>query len=109
VRDTVAPQSRVPEFSLSIRPILAETDDKAWDRAKQILDQATQQLRGVRVPKRQNIGSKRLLDVAAEADTHDTCLWTKLAELTGADAAQYGAELIPLVRKLVAEDDASDD
>jgi hypothetical protein len=25
------------------------------------------------------------------------------------DAAQYGAELIPLVRKLVAEDDASDD
>jgi alkanesulfonate monooxygenase len=145
VRKAAGSSQRVPEFSLSTRPILAETDDKAWDRANRILDQATQQLDGIRVPKRQNIGSKRLLDVAAEADTHDTCLWTKLAELTGAagnstalvgapdtvakalveyykigaksllirgydplvDAAQYGAELIPLVRELVAEIDSA--
>jgi hypothetical protein len=79
------------------------------------------------------------LDDAA-AEVHDTCLWMKLAEATGARgdstalvedeetartefvvgrrpgvpwrpyrelrAEQYGAELIPLVRKLVAETDA---
>ena len=86
-----------------------------------------------------------MLDAAAKQDIHDTCLWTKLAEATGArgnstalvgspetvakalvayydigatsllirgydprpDAIQYGAELIPLVREMVAERDAA--
>ena len=36
-----------PRFSLSTRPILAETDDKAWDRARSILDRVKAQRRGV--------------------------------------------------------------
>ena len=87
-----------------------------------------------------NQGSQRLLDLAARSDVFDACLWTKLAEATGApgnstalvgtpdtvaealaayydlgatsllirgydplpDAIQYGEELIPRVRTLVA-------
>jgi hypothetical protein len=36
-------------------------------------------------PKRQNAGSKRLLQVAAEAEVHDTCLWTPLATAAVSD------------------------
>ena len=95
-------------------------------------------------PKPENLGSQRLLAAAATSDVHDSCLWMKLAEATGArgnstalvgapdtvakalfayyklgassllirgyepleDAEQYGAELIPLIRKLVADADA---
>jgi alkanesulfonate monooxygenase len=35
-------------------------------------------------PQRQNVGSLRLLRAAAEAEVHDTCLWTALAAATGA-------------------------
>ena len=88
---------------------------------------------------------KRLLQAAAEAEVHDTCLWTSLAAATGAqgnstalvgtpetvakalleyyklgatsllirgydprpDAVQYGEELIPRLRELVADHDAA--
>ena len=91
------------------------------------------------------MGSKRLLEAAAQAEVHDTCLWTSLAAATGAsgnstalvgtpetvakamleyyklgatsllirgydprpDAVQYGEELIPRVRALVADYDAA--
>ena len=133
-----------PRFSLSTRPILAETDDKAWDRARDILHRVQDKRGGAPPPKPENLGSQRLLSAAAASQVHDTCLWMKLAEATGArgnstalvgapdtvakallayyklgastllirgyepldDAEQYGAELIPLVRKLVAETDA---
>jgi alkanesulfonate monooxygenase len=133
-----------PGFSLSTRPILAETDDKAWDRARDILRRIRNQRAGVTPARPENFGSQRLLAAAAASEVHDTCLWMKLAEATGArgnstalvgapdtvakallayynlgaasllirgyeplrDADQYGAELIPLVRKLVAEADA---
>jgi alkanesulfonate monooxygenase len=133
-----------PRFSLSTRPILAETDDKAWDRARSILDRVKAQRQGAPPPRPENLGSQRLLSAAAESEVHDSCLWMKLAEVTGArgnstalvgapdtvakallayykigagsllirgyepleDAEQYGAELIPLIRELVAESDA---
>jgi alkanesulfonate monooxygenase len=134
-----------PRFSLSTRPILAETDDKAWDRVRSILERVKAQRRGVPPPKPENLGSQRLLSAAAASEVHDSCLWMKLAEATGArgnstalvgapdtvakallayyelgagsllirgyepldDAEQYGAELIPAVRRLVAEADAA--
>ena len=133
-----------PRFSLSTRPILAETDDKAWDRARAILARVQERRGGVAPPKPENVGSQRLLTAAAAAEVHDSCLWMRLAEATGArgnstalvgapdtvaralvdyyklgadsllirgyeplaDAEQYGAELIPLVRKLIADADA---
>ncbi|MGH7098988.1 MAG: LLM class flavin-dependent oxidoreductase [Stellaceae bacterium] len=144
VRRAAAPSGRHPNFSLSTRPILAATDGKAWDRARAILDRVLANRAGD-PPRRQNVGSERLLRAAAEAEVHDTCLWTPLAAATGAqgnstalvgtpetvaramleyyklgatsllirgydprpDTAQYGMELIPRLRDLVAEHDAA--
>src|SRR5215472_12455947 len=145
VRQEAELSGRNPTFSLSTRPILAATDGKAWDRARATLDRVLINRGGVPAPKRQNVGSRRLLQAAAEAEVHDTCLWTSLAAATGAqgnstalvgtpetvakamleyyklgatsllirgydprpDAIQYGEELIPLVRELVAAHDAA--
>jgi alkanesulfonate monooxygenase len=144
VRRAAACFYRAPRFSLSTRPILAATDGAAWDRAQAILDRVRSN-RGAAPPPRQNIGSQRLLQAAAAAEVHDSCLWTALAVATGAqgnstalvgtpetvakalfeyyqlgatsllirgydphpDAVQYGEELIPRLRALVAEHDAA--
>ena len=130
-------------FSVSTRPILGRTEDEAWDRARGVLAQIQARVgdRGPRPP--QNVASQRLLAAAARQDVFDTCLYTKLAEASGApgnstalvgtpetvanalvayydrgatsllirgydplpDAVDYGRELIPRVRALVAERD----
>jgi alkanesulfonate monooxygenase len=84
VRREAARHGRRPNFSLSTRPILAATDGEAWDRARSILDRVLRNRGGAPPPKRQNIGSQRLLRAAEEAEVHDTCLWTPLAAATGA-------------------------
>ena len=145
VRGEAALCGRKPAFSLSTRPILAATEGQAWDRARAILDRVLVNRGGAAAPRRQNAGSNRLLQAAAEAELHDTCLWTSLAAATGAqgnstalvgtpetvakgmleyyklgatsllirgydprpDAVQYGEELIPRLRELVANYDAA--
>jgi alkanesulfonate monooxygenase len=145
VRREGALSGRNPTFSLSTRPILAATEGAAWDRARDILDSVLANRGGAPAPQRQNIGSQRLLEAAAGAEVHDTCLWTSLAVATGAsgnstalvgtpetvakalleyyklgatsllirgydprpDAVQYGEELIPRLRELVAHYDAA--
>src|SRR6201987_970089 len=84
VRQEAARCGRNPTFSLSTRPILAATEGAAWDRARAILDRVLSHRGGAPVPQRQNVGSKRLLQAAAEAEVHDTCLWMPLAAATGA-------------------------
>jgi alkanesulfonate monooxygenase len=144
VRREAALSGREPAFSLSTRPILAATEGQAWDRARAILDRVLANRGGAPAPTRQNVGSQRLLQAAAAAEVHDTCLWTPLAAATGAsgnstalvgtpetvakamleyyklgatsllirgydprpDAVQYGEELIPRLRALVADLDA---
>jgi len=77
-------RDRRPRMSVSFRPIVAKTDDEAWERAHRILDimvadRATtvgaSQLVAADT-KLENIGSQRLLEVAAEGEVHDRCLWT---------------------------------
>jgi hypothetical protein len=49
-------------FSLSTRPILADTEDKAWDRAQDILARVTARTGGVDNPNNrvaENVGSRR--------------------------------------------------
>jgi alkanesulfonate monooxygenase len=84
VRREAALSARNPTFSLSTRPILAATEGEAWDRARALLERVLINRGGASAPKRQNVGSKRLLQVAAEAEVHDTCLWMSLAVATGA-------------------------
>ncbi|MDO9711498.1 LLM class flavin-dependent oxidoreductase [Paracraurococcus lichenis] len=158
VRAAAAPFGRQPKFSLSLRPVLADTEAKAWAKADDILERAkalrqsggsgrsphnARQDQGAAGPA--NEGSRRLLAAAAQGARLDKRLWTGIAMLTGAqgnstglvgtpdqvaealldyydlgistflirgfdplvDAIQYGRELVPRVRHLVAERDAS--
>ena len=145
VRQEAVFSGRNPTFSLSSRPILAATEGEAWDWARAILDRVLFNRGGAPAPRRQNVGSKRLLQAAEEAEVHDSCLWTSLAVATGApgnstalvgtpetvaramleyyklgatsllirgydpwpDAVQYGEELLPRIRELVADHDAA--
>ena len=132
-------------FSLSARPILADTEAKAWQRAEEILGRVKQATAGRIAPgvptRPQSEGAWRLLRFAAEGNVHDERLWMPIAAASGAsgsttclvgtprqvadsllsyydlgctafivrgfdplaDAAEYGRELIPLVREGVAQ------
>lgn len=146
VRAAAAKHGRpAPRFSLSIRPILADTEEKAWAKADEILARATalQDKTGYRKPAdgHATAGAKRLLALADQGTRIDKRLWTEIAKLTGAnsnttalvgtpaqvaevfadyydlgvshflirgfdplvDAIEYGRELIPQTRKLIAE------
>ncbi|NRF88094.1 LLM class flavin-dependent oxidoreductase [Burkholderia gladioli] len=143
VRAAAAAQGRQIRFSVSFRPILAATEDAAWDRAQRILAE-TRRLReaaglGVGSPQ-QSEGARRLLAAAERGSRVDKRLWTEIAQLSGGrsnstalvgtpeqvadaladyydigvttflirgfdpleDAIDYGRELIPRVRELVA-------
>jgi alkanesulfonate monooxygenase len=87
VRATAARHGRSLRFSLSLRPILAETEEKAWKRADEILDQAralAEKTGYKRVGEPPNDGSRRLLAAAAQGARLDKRLWTGMAALTGA-------------------------
>jgi alkanesulfonate monooxygenase len=81
-----------PRIWVSFRPIVAATDELAWDKAHQILAQTQRNARenGPAVFRRtngappQNVGSQRLLGVAERGDRHDRALWTPLVTATGA-------------------------
>src|ERR671912_2431629 len=131
-------------FSLSFRPILAETEDRAWARAEALVEstrvvRAAKGLKAAAPPP--NEGSRRLLEAAAQGDRLDKRLYTAIAAVTGAqgnstalvgtaeqvadalldyydlgvttflirgfdpleDATDYGRELIPRTRELVAQ------
>ncbi|MGI9598879.1 MAG: LLM class flavin-dependent oxidoreductase [Acidimicrobiales bacterium] len=84
VRTAAAAHGRTPTFSLSTRPIVAPTDELAWERAHEILSRIEGRLGG-RPPRRpKNVGGQRLLAAADAGELHDGCLWTKLAVATGA-------------------------
>ena len=88
VRAAAAAAGRGPlGISVSFRPILAATDELAWERAERILAgiKAGGPFAGVlggRNP--QNVGSQRLLAAAAKQDRHDRALWTATAAASGA-------------------------
>ena len=86
-----------PQFSVSFRPILGPTEELAWERAHRILATIKaggrdtflgrasggigQRREGEQPP---NVGSRRLLAVAAKGDRHDRALWTATAAASGA-------------------------
>jgi alkanesulfonate monooxygenase len=159
VRAAAAPFGRTPKFSLSLRPVLAETEELAWAKADDILARARalrEQGGSGRSPNnaRQNRpegvgpaneGSRRLLAAAAKGTRLDKRLWTAIAALSGAqgnstglvgtpdqvadamldyhdlgittflirgfdplvDAIEYGRELLPRVRDLIAAREAT--
>ncbi|AGZ42723.1 LLM class flavin-dependent oxidoreductase [Actinoplanes friuliensis] len=80
-----------PRIWVSFRPIVAATDELAWEKAHRILGQV-QAAAPVPASARHyplterpaNVGSQRLLDVAARGELHDRALWTPLVTATNA-------------------------
>ena len=87
VQEAAVPFGRSPRFSVSVRPILGPTEEKAWERAHDILGRILAARGGAVAngPARpQAVGSQRLLGFAAQGEIHDKRLWTPIAAATGA-------------------------
>ena len=73
---------------LSLRPILADTEARAWKRADEILARVrrSREAQGLKdfagAPRSE--GSARLLQAAAQGERLDKRLWTGVAKVTGA-------------------------
>ncbi|MGO1835340.1 MAG: LLM class flavin-dependent oxidoreductase, partial [Actinomycetaceae bacterium] len=71
----------------------APTEELAWEKAHRTLDAlanpASQLQRGRELAqdRPQNVGSQRLLDIAARGELHDRALWTPTATATNAQGA----------------------
>lgn len=82
-----------PRIWVTFRPIAAETDDLAWAKAHRTLDllkekrAAGQAKVPADAPPPQNVGSQRLLDIAARGDVQDRCLWYPTVTATNARGA----------------------
>lgn len=94
IRNSAARYGRRPGFSLSLRPILADTEEAAWKRADEIVEI----VRDIREKNAlttsdhapPNAGSQRLLQTAQAGYRADTRLWTGLAAVGGAQGNSTG-------------------
>ncbi|WP_018640160.1 LLM class flavin-dependent oxidoreductase [Parafrankia elaeagni] len=97
--DAVAEQARLagrtdtPRIWVTFRPIIAQTEELAWEKAARILGvlksdrPAAAAFRGDVNTSPSNVGSQRLLAAAAAGELHDRALWTAPAAATGATGA----------------------
>ncbi|MCE7796136.1 LLM class flavin-dependent oxidoreductase [Sphingobium sufflavum] len=91
VRAAAAKHGRADQirFVLAFRPVVAETEAKAWERADRILE-AVKARGGVDSPNARtqglpmNVGSVRLREAAARGRVLDKRLWTEVAAVSGA-------------------------
>lgn len=104
IRAAAARHGRTIRFSLSVRPIVAGTEEAAWRRAEEIraataervAAASTAQVQGVQVPvtdprrgrlfgfrESSSVGSERLQQQGAASDVHDERLWYGVTKLTG--------------------------
>ncbi|RKN04647.1 LLM class flavin-dependent oxidoreductase [Streptomyces radicis] len=83
-----------PRIWVTFRPIIAPTEELAWEKAHRVLaalrrPEAKDAI--ARWPRRegrpQNVGSRRLLDIADRGELHDRALWTPVATATNARGA----------------------
>lgn len=97
----LAGRTDTPRIWVTFRPIVAETDELAWEKAHRLIGAVAETYAndlfhnpGSRANEPQNVGSQRLLDAAARGEVHDRALWTKPAEVTraaGASTALVGS------------------
>ena len=137
-----AQYNRTPRFNISFRPIIAQTESAAWDKARGILAQLEESPQKLAVATEAEF-SRRLTKIADEGEVYDERLWTGLVKVSGAsgnttalvgtpeqvaeaivsyyalgiggvlirgfdpfnDVEEFGKELIPCIRALVAERD----
>lgn len=94
VRAAAIRYGRRPGFSLSLRPVIADTEEAAWKRADAIVERV-RDLRasaGLRTSDHSppNAGSQRLLQTASQGYRLDKRLWTGVAALGGAAGNSTG-------------------
>jgi len=93
VRGAAARHGRKPGFSLSLRPVIADTEEAAWKKARDIEDQVRAAREATGLPtsghRPPNDGSRRLLETAT-GNRRDARLWTGVAALTGAAGNSTG-------------------
>lgn len=94
VRASAARYGRTPGFSMSLRPIIAGTEEAAWKRADEIVERvrAIRKSKGIATSGHEpvNVGSQRLLQTAAHGYRTDKRLWTGLAAVGGAQGNSTG-------------------
>ncbi|WP_304168412.1 LLM class flavin-dependent oxidoreductase [Phenylobacterium aquaticum] len=94
VRAAAAKHGRDVKFSLSLRPVIADTEDAAWKRADDIVARTLEVRKAAGLPTENhapvNAGSQRLLQAAAQGTRLDKRLWTGVAAVTGASGNSTG-------------------
>lgn len=87
------PESDRPRIWVTFRPIIAETDELAWAKAYRTLDALKHNVAKGQgkvapdAPPPQNVGSQRLLDIAARGEVQDRALWYPTVTATNARGA----------------------
>ncbi|EAW12226.1 LLM class flavin-dependent oxidoreductase [Aspergillus clavatus NRRL 1] len=76
-----------PKIWVSLRPIVAETDELAWAKAHRTLDALKANAAGKKFEAPQNAGSQRLLDIATRGEVQDRALWYPTVTATNARGA----------------------
>jgi alkanesulfonate monooxygenase len=96
-----AGRSTLPKIWVTFRPIIAQTDELAWEKAHRYVARISEtfqksayasQLHRQGTP--QNVGSQRSLSFAERAELYDRALWTRTAAATngaGASTALVGS------------------
>jgi alkanesulfonate monooxygenase len=110
INTAAAKVGRNLRYSLSLRPIIADTEAEAWDRAEWIAEEtaarielAKERMKGDKETYQglggqrnatysvdrdtsgtTSVGRKRLIEMSADKDVYDERLWMKVANLTGA-------------------------
>ena len=110
IGEAAAAVGRALRYSLSLRPIIADTETEAWDKAEWIAEKTAERiaLAKERMTGRQDtyqglggarnatfsvdrdtggttsVGRKRLIAMSSDRDVYDERLWMKVANLTGA-------------------------
>jgi alkanesulfonate monooxygenase len=110
INGAAAKAGRTLRYSISLRPIIADTEEEAWEKAEWIAEEtaARIELAKQRMEGRQDtyrglggqanatfsvdrdtsgttsVGRKRLIEMSADKDVYDERLWMKVANLTGA-------------------------
>ena len=89
-----AGRSTLPKIWVTFRPIVAQTDALAWDKAREYVAKIAATYQSSGFAKRfqgpngpQNVGSQRALNFANKSELYDRALWTKTAAVTGAGGA----------------------
>ncbi|MFI9384477.1 LLM class flavin-dependent oxidoreductase [Kutzneria sp. NPDC052558] len=84
-----AGRTDLPRIQVAFRPIIAPTEELAWEKAYRTVDRITARTANGPLTRRhsltnpENAGSQRLLAVAERGERHDRALWTPTAAATG--------------------------